>query len=309
MEYNENDYNYDDYNNDDYPQPEGGGSIKGLKIAIGILLVVLAALSVLYWQQIRESKIEQKELEVERDTLTDRLSLLMTEMGDLRIDNDTMNKALTQQRFVADSLMSRLKQERNLNVSKIRQYERELGTLRTAMQGFVRQIDSLNRVNTKLAGENLNYRRQVASLEQRTAAAEETASELGDKVNRGSKIRIRDVALYAYDKKKTVSRARQVQRFVTEFVLAANDLAQPGEKTVYIRIITPDGDVMGSPDKGTFNFSGESMQYSASRTVDYQAEDLPVSVYYDVSSLYSGKYTVMVYLDGVMVGQSDVILR
>ena len=34
MEYNENDYDYNDY-----PQQEGGSSVKGLKIAIIILLV------------------------------------------------------------------------------------------------------------------------------------------------------------------------------------------------------------------------------------------------------------------------------
>ena len=43
--------------------------------------------------------------------------------------------------------------------------------------------------------------------------------------------------------------------------------------------------------------------------VDYQGDDLPVSIYYDITGLYAGQYTVMVYVDGQMVGQSDVILK
>ena len=247
---------------------------------------------------------------VDKDTLTNRLTVLLGEMGDLKVDNDTMNVALMQQRHVADSLLDRLKKERSWNYSKIKKYERELGTLRTAMQGFVRQIDSLNRLNQQLVGENLRYKKEMSSLRLRTEAAEEMTQELNNKVKRGSQLRAREVVLLAYNKRnKLVSKAKQTEKLVTEFVLAANDLAIPGERTVYVRIITPDADILGSPDGGRFTFAGESIPYSAKRAVDYQGEDLPMSVYYDATGLYAGQYTVMVYVDGQMIGQSDVILK
>lgn len=305
MEYNENDYDYNDY-----PQQESASSVKGLKIAIIILLAVLAVISFFFWRQVQELKQSEEGLTEERDTLTNRLTVLLGEMGDLKVDNDTMNVALMQQRHIADSLLDRLKKERSWNYSKIRKYERELGTLRTAMQGFVRQIDSLNRLNQQLVGENLRYRREMSSLRLRTEAAEEMTQELNNKVKRGSQLRAREVALLAYNKRnKLVNRAKQTERLVTEFVLAANDLAIPGERTVYVRIITPDADILGSPDGGRFTFAGESIPYSAKRAVDYQGEDLPVSIYYDTTGLYAGQYTVMVYVDGQMIGQSDVILK
>lgn len=305
MEYNENDYDYNDY-----PQQEGGGSVKGLKIAIIILLVVLAVISFFFWRQVQELKQSEVGLTEERDTLTNRLTVLLGEMGDLKIDNDTMNIALMQQRQAADSLMDRLKKERGWNYAKIKKYERELGTLRTAMQGFVRQIDSLNRLNQQLVGENMRYKKEMGSLRLRTEAAEEMTQELNNKVKRGSQIRAREVVLLAYNKRnKLVSKAKQAEKLVTEFVLAANDLAIPGERTVYVRIITPDADILGAPDGGRFTFAGESIPYSAKRAVDYQGEDLPVSIYYDTTGLYPGQYTVMVYVDGQMVGQSDVILK
>ena len=236
MEYNENDYDYNDY-----PQQESGSSIKGLKIAIIILLVILAAVTFLFWRQVQAQKAQNAELMVDKDTLTNRLTVLLGEMGDLKVDNDTMNVALMQQRHVADSLLDRLKKERSWNYSKIKKYERELGTLRTAMQGFVRQIDSLNRLNQQLVGENLRYKKEMSSLRLRTEAAEEMTQELNNQVKRGSQLRAREVVLLAYNKRnKLVSKAKQTEKLVTEFVLAANDLAIPGERTVYVRIITPD---------------------------------------------------------------------
>lgn len=305
MEYNENDYDYNDY-----PQQESGSSVKGLKIAIIILLVILAAVTFLFWRQVQAEKAQNAELMVDKDTLTNRLTVLLGEMGDLKVDNDTMSVALMQQRHIADSLLDRLKKERSWNYSKIKKYERELGTLRTAMQGFVRQIDSLNRVNQQLVGENLRYKKEMSSLRLRTEAAEEMTQELNNKVKRGSQLRARDVVLLAYNQRnKQVSKAKQTTKLVTEFVLAANDLATPGERTVYVRIITPDADILGSPDSGQFTFMGESIPYSAKRVVDYQGEDLPMSVFYDATGLYSGQYTVMVYVDGLMIGQSDIILK
>lgn len=306
MEYNETDYDYNDYPQ----QPEGGSSIKGLKIAIIILLAVLAVISFFFWRQVQELKQNEAGLTEERDTLTNRLTVLLGEMGQLKVDNDTMNVALMQQRHVADSLLDRLKKERNWNYSKIKKYERELGTLRTAMQGFVRQIDSLNRLNQQLVGENLRYKKEMSSLRLRTEAAEERVQEQDNMLKRGSQLRARDVVLQPYNKRnKLAKKAKQTEKLVTEFVLSANELATPGERTVYVRIITPDGDILGSPDGGNFTFEGENYAYSAKRAVDYQGEDLPMSIYYDASGLYAGKYTTMVYVDGQMIGQSDIILQ
>lgn len=305
MEYNENDYDYNDY-----PRQESDSSTKGLKIAIIILLIILAAVTYLFWRQVQAEKAQNAELLIDKDTLTNRLTLLMTEMGDLKVDNDAVNEALMNQRHTADSLLDRLKKERSWNYSKIKKYEKELGTLRTAMQGFVRQIDSLNRLNKLLAKENVQMKHEMTSYRLRAEQAEEMNQELNNKVKRGAQLRAREVALFSYRKNKVNNKAKQVDKLVTEFILAANELAIPGERTVYIRIIMPDAEILGSRDGGHFTFAGESIPYSAKRAVDYQGDDLPMSIYYeDVSGLYPGKYEVMIFVDGQMIGKSDLVLK
>lgn len=305
MEYQETDYEYDQN-----PPSGNNNSVKGLKIAIVILIIILAAISFRYWQQVQELKGTEDDLIVERDTLTNRLQALMGEYGTIKFDNDTLNQNLATERHKADSLVTKLKSERRLSLAKLKKYEKELTTLRSTMRGFVRQIDSLNRLNQKLVGENIKYRKEISTYKTRTEMAEETATELNQKVQRGSVIKARDITLRAMRKNnKEASKARQAERLVVGLNLAANDLAKPGERTVYVRIISPDGYDMVENANTMFNFEGQMIPYTASRRVDYQGEDLNVSVYYNGGGLIPGKYTVLVYMDGYMVGSNEIILK
>lgn len=98
---------------------------------------------------------------------------------------------------------------------------------------------------------------------------------------------------------KEVSRVKNASRLRVEFTLAGNDLAEPGERTVYVRITSPDGYVQSNASAATFEFEGERLTYTASRDVDYQNEDLAVGVYYnDGAGFTAGTYRVEVYADG-----------
>lgn len=305
----------EDYQNQEeygYDQPQNSSSATGgLKIAIIILLIVLAAVSVLYWQSVRRDAAEVAAMQVDMDTISAQYSRLVGEMDGMKFDNDTLNANLQDQRHKADSLMNRLKRERSVNYSKIKQYERELGTLRSTLQGFVRTIDSLNRLNQRLVGENVAFRKEISNLRTTTEAAQETASELNSKIKRGAVIRARDITLRAVNRRdKEVTKAKQADRLVTSFVLAANELATPGERIVYIRIVSPEGYDLAENQNALFEFEGSRIPYSAARRdVDYQCEDLPVSVYYNGTGLTSGQYTVMVYMDGHLIGSNVIILK
>lgn len=313
MDYQQNE-NYDfDYD------PNGGNNssssvTNGLKIAVVILLVVLAAVSFLYWQSVRKDRLEIDAMELAKDSIQNEYGVLLIDMDSLKFTYDTTNMALNQeldaQRFIVDSLMGQMQRERNISYSKIRAYEKELGTLRLTMQGFVRQIDSLNQLNQKLTSENLNFRREISTLRTTTEAAEETAAELNSKIERGAIVKVRDVKLTALKKNNsTADRARQATQLVTNFVLAANELALLGEKTVYVRIINPQGFDMADTQQSVFEFEGSVIPYAASRVLDYQGEDLAATVYYPVSDLEKGQYTVHVYMDELLVGTATTILK
>ena len=208
-------------------------SIKGLKIMIVILAVILGALSVLYFTQVKQMQADYAEA---RDTLTARLTMMLANYDTLSTENDTLAQHLTTERFKADSLLETLKNERVLTRRKIKDYEKRLGYMRTVMEGYIHQIDSLNTLNQKLVNDK----------------AEEKAQELSTKVQKGAVIRARDIALVALNRSdKVVSRAARAERLRVDFVLVGNELSQPGERNVYARIIGPDGYVPRSTTRAT----------------------------------------------------------
>ena len=211
----------------------------------------------------------------------------------------------------ANKLMEQLKNERRLNYAKIRAYEKELGTLKTIMKSYLRQIDSLNTVNQKLTKENVSYKKQISTAQLRAEMAEERAEELTNKVRVGSVIRVRSIGMEALNAKgKAVTRVKGASRLKVNCILSANELAEPGNKAVYVCVTSPEGYLISSPDAASFDFEGEQKLYSNFREVDYTAvEDLPVSIYIDGSGFTAGTYNIEIYIDGRLSGSGEVALR
>ena len=309
-DYNQQPYNPADFEEEDDlqwqdEQPKNK-SIVGYRIVIIILAVVLAALSMLYYNVHRQQQRDYELLRIDRDSIQSDLGHLIEEYDNLQLTNDTMVLKLEE----ANKLMEELKRERSWNLAKIKQYEKEVGTLRTVMKGYLRQIDSLNQLNKKLIDENVGYRKTISSITLRAEVAEEKAAELNNIVRQGSVLRARDISLVALNERgKEITRVKNAARLRADFVLSANELANPGERTVYLRIISPDGYPLSTESVPTFEYEGERVTYSASRDIDYQNEDLGVSIYYAGRGFTAGTYTVQVYCDGYLIGSTELSLR
>ncbi len=312
MEENKQGYDPSEFEDDDYgtPQPDAAKSIRGYRIVIIILSVILVALSVLYFSIHRQQMLDNELLQADRDSIQNDLGRLMTDYDNLQVSNDSISAGLTVERERADSLMTRLKKERSWSLAKIKQYEKEVGTLRTIMKGYIRQIDSLSTLNKKLINENVSFRKEISSANLRAEMAEEKAAELDNKVKVGSVLRARDIRLAALNERsKPVSRIKNAARLRVDFVLAANELAVPGDKAIYLRIISPDGYVLTTESMPTFEFEGERLTYSAMREVDYQNQDLEVGIYFNSTGFAAGTYQMELYAEGRLIGQAQVVMK
>lgn len=312
MEENKQGYDPSEFEDDNYtePQPDAGKSIRGYRVVIIILSVILVALSILYFSIHRQQMLDNELLQSDRDSIQNDLGRLMTDYDGLHITNDSISANLSIERDRADSLMTRLKKERSWSLTKIKQYEKEVGTLRTIMRGYIHQIDSLNTLNKKLIKENVGYRKEISTAQLRADMAEEKAEELDNKVRVGSVIKARDIRLAALSQKsKPVSRVKNAARLRVDFSLTANELANPGNKAVFVRITSPDGYVLTTESMPTFEFEGERLSYSAIREIDYQNQDLDVAIYYNSTGFAAGIYRVQLYCEGRLIGESQVVMK
>ncbi len=97
---------------------------------------------------------------------------------------------------------------------------------------------------------------------------------------------------------------------MTTLSLVENDLAPKGPVRVYIRVKDPDGNLLTNAASGEFTLNGEPMICSASREVDYQGNEVELSIYLnDVKEYIKGIYTVEAFTERSNLGTAELMLR
>ena len=303
-------YDYDDNRYDDYDTETDDAavkkSIRGYRVVIILLAVILAGISALYFNLNRQQQRDYELLKVDRDSIQSNLAGLITEYDSLKFTNDTIAAKLVE----ANEMMEQLKRERRWNYAKIKESEKEVGTLRSVMRNYLKQIDSLNSLNKKLVAENVSYRKEISTANLRADVAEEKASELENKVRQGAVLRARDIGMVALNEKDNeVTRVKRAVTLRVDFAISSNELANPGNRKVYLCIKSPDGYLLTSESMPTFDYQGMATGYSAMREVDYQNEDVDVSIYYRGSGFTEGQYSIEIYTDDNLIGSGSVSMR
>lgn len=252
-----------------------------------------------------------KDLSADKKDLQDRITALQSEYNNLSSDYDIINAQLDSSREEVAQLVEHIKKTEATNLKRLRQYERELGTLRTTMRSYIVQIDSLNAQNRKLTKD---LRNSQAAL----AQSIKTNKELGAKVETltsqvavGAQIKARDIEVIAQNASgRSTDRSSRVVDLLVNLTLSENDLAAHGPLPVYVRVKDADGILVLDGDNATFQFEGQVIPASASRTVDYEGKEMEVGVYVNATTPFiKGMYTIDIYLQGRQVGSTELLLR
>lgn len=284
---------------------------KKLKRTMWILVVVAVALVAVLgyvWSQ-KSSLIS--ELEDEKRDLTEQMESLQNDYATLSSDYDSINSQLDTSRAEVADLLERIKKTNATNRAKMRQYEKELGTLRSIMRNYIVQIDSLNSLNHKLTAEAAAARREAAASKAESVQLSQQVENLTGQVAAGSVIKARGLHIAAYNSSdKVTDRSSRTVRLLTSLSLVENDLAPKGPVRVFIRVKDPDGIILTNSNRSSFTFNGETMVASASRRVDYEGSEVDLSIYLnDIPEYRKGVYTVEAYTEQSFLGKSELMLR
>lgn len=284
---------------------------KKLKRTMWILIMVAVALVAVLgfvWSQ-KASLIS--ELEDEKRDLTEQMESLQNDYATLSSDYDNINSQLDTSRAEVADLLERIKKTNATNRAKMRQYEKELGTLRSIMRNYIVQIDSLNTLNHKLTAEAAAARREAAASKAESVQLSQQVENLTGQVAAGSVIKARGLHIAAYNSSdKVTDRSSRTVRLLTSLSLVENDLAPKGPVRVFIRVKDPDGIILTNSNRSSFTFNGETMVASASRRVDYEGSEVDLSIYLnDIPEYRKGVYTVEAYTEQSFLGKSELMLR
>ncbi len=284
---------------------------KGPRTVMTILAVIALALAGVLGYMLYQRSALVSALESEKTELAQQMVALQNDFQDLSSDYESINHQLDTSREQVAQLIEKLNQTEATNRAKIRQYEKELGTLRSIMKGYIVQIDSLNTLNKRLTADAAAARREAA--ESRRANEELTAQVAGlsEQVSAGKVLRARAIALNGYNSSNKVSdRHSRVRYLVASLSLVENSLADRGPVRVYVRVKDPEGILLMNDESVSFTSGGAALQATASREVDYEGEEVDLSIYVkDTGEFLKGAYSLEVYTEKSLLGRAECYLR
>ena len=165
-------------------------TLKKIMYALIAVAVLLAGALAYIWYQ-KTSLVN--ELTIDKEELTAQMIELQNDYASLSSDYDTINSQLDSSREEVSQLIERIQKTEATNRSKMRQYEKELGTLRSIMKSYIVQIDSLNTLNKKLTADAAAARREAAESRKREEALNKTVENLSGQVAAGSVLKARGI--------------------------------------------------------------------------------------------------------------------
>lgn len=294
----------------------GGIAALACLVALVIVLIVMNAKRT---EQVNQAREETENLRLANDRL-----LLTNEFNQLNADfnqyedqqvylkNDSLVQKYNEARLKVEGLLSELNQEKKSNAAnrkRIKELESEIATLRGILKHYLEEIKRLGEENEGLRQEIQQVTQRNQQLSTQVTQATTKNEELTQTVKLAKKLNLTGVSLHAYNKKgkneKNITKARQL---CVSFIVSPNNTASAGMKDFYVRILTPEGSLLGGG--GSFQIDGSTVAATAHRQVEYANEEMSVSLYWDVNTtLTPGDYTVEIFADGYRLASRHFTMK
>lgn len=274
-----------------------------------IVVIILAMGGILIYLLLDNRTLEQEKLEMlelaeldkqEMENDYERLSLQYSEMM-TQINNDSIIAQLTQEQMRTQKLLEELKNVKAADAREIARLKKELATVREVLRSYIRQVDSLNQVNQQLIAENDRVRDQLEQSNIVNADLRQEKENLTEKVAIAAQLDATGITMTALNKRqKAAKKMKDCKTIQVGFNITRNVTAETGNRTFFVRIQTPSGQVLKA---GTFPYENRQLEYSMKKVVEYSGEELNVQTYWQVGEfLDAGQYRVSIFADGNMIG-------
>lgn len=279
-----------------------------LVIAFTVIMVITA----LYLIQNRQMNEIVTNLNVEKTILTEEYQKLILNYDSLESDNDTINTLLDREQEKIAHLIEEIKTIKATNTAKIREFQKELSSLRGVLKSYIIQIDSLNARNQELTKENIEHRRRYSQIQTSFKQLEIEKASLAEKVSIASQLDVNNMMAEALNASgKKTERSSRTAKIRVCFTVLRNVTSPIGIKTVFLRLERPDGQLLIHSKDDLFKYEESEINYSAVRSIEYGGEEIDVCIFYeaDAGELMPGKYIADVFADGFHIGNVTLTLK
>ena len=276
-----------------------------------VVALVLIIGGLVYWnlsqrqelnELVEQMTIEKEELEEEYEDL----AIQFDGYQQMDIRNDSLQDLLSREQQRVQDLLEELRQTKASNARRIAELKKELATVRAVMKDYVRQIDSLNATNARLTEENQQYRAENRQVKEQNTQLSTANAQLTETVTRASMLEVTSCVLTTLNKSdRKTKMASHIRKLQFNYIIAKNITCTPGLKDVYVRVITPEGNLIGESENKLFAFESGEVPYSVTQQIEYSGEAYNGVCYCPLDEeqeVQKGFYTVDFFCEGNLIG-------
>ncbi len=289
----------------------------GYKLTIGVLLAIIAVMA---WMLLNKKK---EIVTIEKAGVEQQLNI-ENQLDSLLAEHERVKASygeLSQTRTSKDSLIN----VKAMEIKKLLGTKTELAIVKQKLaqlqeitQIYERQVDSLFTVNRKLKAENEKIKIDYNLEQQKTSDLAKDKEALNEKITGAAILKAYKIVATPYksrgiDKEKETDKAARTDKIKVCFTVSENKLVSPGYRRFFVRIARPDNLILTRGPAYTFQFLGQTLQFSAMETLNYEGDAADVCAFYELpvnsSELPKGRYYVNIFTEDREIGQTSFELR
>ncbi len=304
--------------------PQNNAGKKNNTIIYWVLILVLFVLCIYLFMSKRSMqadnaqamKMEQQQMDsvkTDRASLQNDFDAASAKIDQLVSQNSRLDSALQGDKAAMAKMQGEIRtilSNKNATKAELQKARDMISSLTDKTKQYESRIAELEKENTTLTGENKNLTHERDSTGTQNVALKKVGSVL-----HASNIRMEPIHKKRNGKEKETTKAKRVDEFRIKFDIDENRIAESGTKQIYLRIISPDGNIMTNSANGSGMLTtskGGQLSYSIESdialTQNQPVKDITVD--WNQSGDYNkGTYTIEIYNEGYLVGSGTVTLK
>ena len=284
----------------------------GLKIAAGILLVLLVSLGFYTSNLIKKTNETEIELTSQKKQVMADLST-MAKQYDVAIgENEVSNERLVEARGRIQGLMDSLKISQN-SVNSLWRYKKKFMALQDEMTVLMTENDNLKVENSLLATSLDSTNVQLAERTVFTDSLLVQNTQLEEVVENAAVLQTTDLKGFGVIERSSgklipTERAGRSDKIRVCYTVAKNRLVGAGDKELYVQVLDPLNNVLGSNEQ--IQFDDTVLNYSLISKFNYENRNLNICEFIAPNDDFEkGRYIVNVFNNKELISSSEFTLK
>jgi hypothetical protein len=284
-----------------------------------LVIVIMALLGInayLYFKNKQESS-KFVTVNTEKDRLKLEVEKIEVELDKANALNLNLSTQLQEDQELARKKIAALKltlEKGELTKADLEKAQKKIKELIEFVNNYNIKIAILEKENKFLRTERDSLKTSADKYSIKAESLEKENQNLNSQVKIGAALKASNIDIKAYKSKNSgknilVNKASSANKIIINFTIVSNALAEKNYHKVFLRVFDPAGNLVAEDDN-MFEIENEQMQYSSAIEFMYNADNSTYSIdWTSPTPFIKGKYVMLLYADGYVMGKGEIVLK